>query len=456
MQFKYIATNREGKKLTGVINAPDQTVARAQLNSLGFSILDIKTVQENGPEDPSLKKYEFEATDPNGKKIKGSIPAKTPLLAYQRLIEEYHFHVENLTPTQATQEELTQWNAGEFEKIKNEYELSHNENPKDKTMADLVESPAFVQRKQKLIEEIDAILGKIKTLLSNFSEKISPDKRAAIQGYIDKLLRIKTSNNLDYIANTCKELLGKVQAEEIFLQNQDHSVERQSLLLESQKMMMELNKAVAAPKKTPLSLKAILETAQLKLKNSPLSPLATPLQSIQSWLEVPREIEMIQTQLKAIHEQEWDALKLAIKAPKETRSTAWQELKSLREKEKEIRKKKTQLNRLRHESRKIARMTRHALLLKETNTFTGWLLTFYLAYYFWGHYVQTQGWETAPLFGIPYDLSESALYKYLLPLTFLIHAATSLKINFFSRRKGSLALLLSLSGILMLLTLFNF
>ena len=64
--------------------------------------------------------------------------------------------------------------------------------------------------------KVDFILNKIKAMLAQYSEDIKPENKK-IQEYVDKLLRIKSSTNLDYIEHTSEELLKKVQDQEIFL-----------------------------------------------------------------------------------------------------------------------------------------------------------------------------------------------------------------------------------------------
>lgn len=456
MQFKYIATNREGKKLTGLINAPEESTARTQLNTLGFSILDIKKVDGGAATDSDLDKFEFEAIDKTGKKIKGTIPAQTALLAYQRLVEEYHFDVLTFVPIKATAEESERWKGVGLQELKNQYELQLHDKKIAEGIIPLIESAEFLKKKEKLIREVDAILERIKNLLHNFENTISPDKKAAIQGYIDKLLRIKGSNNLDYIANTCKELLSKAQGEELFLENLEHHKERNALMMESQKMLLELNKAIATKKNVSLQIKSEFKTLGEKLKNTHWHFLLKPLQIIETWLQTPREMEMIKTQLEAIREQKWDALKIALKAPKETRSAAWEEFKKIRRQEKEIAEKKKNLKKLRIEKKRLIRREHNLYTLKELNAFTGWLLAFYLTYYFIGYYSETYQLGLKPLLQIPFTFKDSALFKYLLALVFLLHAGTSVKLNFFARNAAANWILGGIMVGLGMLTLFNF
>ncbi len=455
MRFKYTATNTEGKTLTGIINAETEEEAREKLNHLGFSILEINAAPETeGTAAQNLEKFEFEATDKNGKKIKGSIPAKDREAAYKRLIEEYSFTIQYLAPANATEGEKTRY------RLEGVDALTEGATPQDtkgdEAMQEVVETPEFVAEKESLIAHVDGIIEKIHNLLSTFEGKISPEKRALIENDIDKLLRIKSSNNLDYIRHTCKELLEKTQEEEVFLTNQTHEDERNTMVLESQKLMMELNKASGAKTNVGLQMKSSLSALEEKLTGGKFEFLLEPVRNLQNMFTPDPETLKIKTQLKSLRSQEWTALKVAIKSPKDTRPAALQNLKDLRNQEKAIRAKLHAIKQLRHENNLMIRKEREIYFIEEISTFTGALLAFYIIYYFLGHYVTTTSLEMDPILGVPFDLSKSVLYKYLLAIIFLIHASTSVKLNFFIRSKIATITFGTITLALSLMVLFNF
>lgn len=454
MQFQYTATNTEGKELTGVINSDSEENARKQLNDLGFSILEISETQTALPEKGNLEKYEFEAIDKTGKQIKGTIPAKTPLLAYKRLANEYHFTIDYLAPLNATPEEKINLRQTGTQELKNQYELDQNQKQSPIDNA-LTEDPQFLMEKEMLIQEVNNVLQKVKFLLAQYETKISPTKRAEIEGTIDKLLRIKSSNNLDYIRHTSTELLKKIQEDEIFLTASDHESERQQVMRESQKMMLELSKKSSAQVDISMQIKNSIEKLEEKFKGSPMAFLLHPLSAIKKGLTNTPEIQQLKTQLNVLRTQRWAAIKIALKTSKESKNAAWQNVKEIRTEEKEIQKKLYQEKHQRDNSNLIIKREKHVYFLEELNTFTGWLLFFYLMYYFVGHYVTTQGLALKPILGIPFNMEHSALFKYLLAIVFILHTNLSLKLNFFSRSKTASIVLVPLTLLLSLLTLFN-
>lgn len=450
MPFQYTATNPEGKKLTGIINASSPEDAKQQLNLLGLSILEIKSIEhvETAPNDSGLQKLQFEATDKNGKQIKGTIPAQNPLLAYKRLVEEYHFTVQNLGP-------LPEGNTLDI--IKNQYEVERHEkkNTIENTVKPLSEDPVFLMEKDLLLKQIEEILQKVRAMLARYEAKISPEKRAEIEGTIDKLLRIKSSNNLDYIRHTCKELLQKVQGDEMFLVGVSHDNERSNVVMESQHMMMELQKAAAAKMDVGVQIEHALEKMEEKLKNSKWEFLLHPLEKLKAFFEESPEAERLKVQKKVLSSERWDAVKIALKTPKELRASAWQNVKNLHQERKEVLGKLKTLRRLQAQKGLLVREELKLHHLEEINTFTGWLLLFYLLYYYLGYYVITEQLPLKPFLGIPFDLHDSALFKYLLALIFLLHAATSVKLNFFLRNKTATLVLVPMTMVTAFLVIFN-
>lgn len=448
MQYKYNATGTQGQALSGVINAASEEEARNQLNTLGFSILEIKEVAgEEATASSDLIKFEFAAVDKNGKQIKGTIPAKTPTLAYERLRKEYGFTLTELKsendPTPIPLAEL-----------QNAYELQKNQKPLHEAVG-LEEDPAFLEEKEILLKQVDMVFQKIKALLAHYETILSPEKRADIEGNMDKLLRIKGSNNLDYIRNTCTDLLKQIQNDEIFLAQNEHQKERSEVLMESQKMMLQMTHQSAATADVGEKVLLGLEQLSERVKGTPFEPLLHPLETVTRWFETPPELTRLKAQQRALRTQRFAAYKMALKSKKEERTIALKSAQELKQQETEVNMELKALKRRTHSNKKMIDSGHAPFFLEEFNTFTGWLLGFYLAYYFLGFYVTQKGLPVKPLLGIPLDLSESVFFKYALATVFLLHAASSLKINFFLRQKAATPILFVIAGLLCFITFFN-
>src|SRR3989338_2035753 len=253
-QFQYTAVNNGGKKLSGLIGAATEEEARKQLNTFGISLLAIQKMaetaaqsvtQEAGTSDV-LPKFEFEAFDKIGKKVLGTIQASNRYKAFKRLMDEYQFEVSYVVAAGATEEEKVKAKVEDLSALKAEYEAQNKVTDKEVIEEQKISTEFETQRKN-LLQKVDFILEKIKGLLAAYMDELTPESRKLIQGYIDKLLRIKSSTNLDYIQSTSEELLKKVQDQELFLHKEKMQGQRDHLKLEAQKMMATLHsKPVAA------------------------------------------------------------------------------------------------------------------------------------------------------------------------------------------------------------------
>ena len=109
-------------------------------------------------------------------------------------------------------------------------------------------------------------------------------------------------------------------------------------------------------------------------------------------------------------------------------STVWKARKKAKKSLKEVKKHikaQRKLNRVKDENL-LSDIT------TEINAFTGWLLAFYVLYYFVALYI------TSKDFGIPeipqaFYIYESHIFKYILVTLFLLHSTTALKVNFFKK-----------------------
>ena len=104
--FKYIVANNKGKRLKGSVEAPNEKVARRELNNLGFSILEIEETEDKPTSDNNKLIFVFEAIDKNGKIINGTIPANTEENALVKLKKQYDLKVTALWEEHATTKEI--------------------------------------------------------------------------------------------------------------------------------------------------------------------------------------------------------------------------------------------------------------------------------------------------------------------------------------------------------------
>ncbi len=441
--FKYTVANSEGKKLSGTVEAPDEPTARAELKNLGFNILLLEETNEQPKLDDNLKKYVFEAIDKNSKLISGTIPAKDEQDGLKKLSSEYALTVtaiweENAKPEQIVEakkrgEKLLQTRIAE----KNNQPAGQVKSDQDNNEAK-VKTPEEEKQEQFINTKIEIILKQVNELLQKFDQDIKPDQKVEINKRIDKLLRIKHSTNLEYILTTADELLKFIEEQEKSFKETAHQEQRFEFKVQTQKMLDELH-TTEKPKSFSQDLLEKIGFWQKKHTGEP-EKTSTGAKIINSLLEkikrffiTPPEIVAIKEQIKAYNKQIWEFAKLYFKEPtaeykdkvKNSIKAVWQARKRAKENLKLI---KHQLNK----DRETNRIEEHlfASFTQELNSLTGWLLTFYIAYYFASLYLNTKdfGLSEIPKGFLIYN---SQIFKYLLVIIFLLHATTAIKTNFF-------------------------
>ncbi|MFA5792970.1 MAG: hypothetical protein WC897_03830 [Candidatus Gracilibacteria bacterium] len=453
-QFQYTAVNSAGKKLSGVIGAVTEEEARKQLNTFGISLLAIEktgdtqtaTITQEPGTSSNLPKFEFEAYDKLGRKVLGTIPSSSRYNAFKRLMDEYQFEVSYVVPVGANEEERLKAKNEDLEVLKIEYEAKIGKTEEQKESASL--SKEFEAKRQELLKKVDFILGKIKALMTEYAEEIRPDSKKLIQNYIDKLLRIKSSTNLDYIEHTSEELLKKVQDQELFLHKEKSLSQRTKLKIQTEEMMAELH---ARPVEFKITKQ--IDEAHERLSVSHSRFLRGLGQVISRFIPTEAEKEL-QQRIKAISRQIWTYRKIVWTAPKEATLEAKQSLERL----------KNEKNRLQIELKqiKISAKTKEGedlikepLLTEEVNSFLGWLLAFYLGAYFLSHYLLAKEIPGGnPLPG-EFNLLTSPLLRTLLISVFVWHILLTLRLDHLRYKSWANMAMLSLGLILNFSLIFN-
>lgn len=466
-QFQYTAVNQSGKKLNGIVSAENEEEARKQLGSLGIAILSIQknseTPVESATNEPGttseFSKFEFEAFDKMGKKVVGSIAASSRYKAFQRLVDEYAFEVSYVIKAGASEEEKEKAKHEDLSILKAEYineAKAKGQSPQEAGNTNL----EFEAKRQTLLKKVDFILNKIKEILANYNENIKPENKKIIQDYIDKLLRIKSSTNLDYIEHTSEELLKKVQDQELFLHKEKTEKERGIVKLETQKLMAELHTGEGSKK----DIVDDFETVKNKMASSKNKFLIGISNLIAKHLPTEEEKDL-KNQIKAVNRQILIFIKIWITSAKITKEEAkrslravWEEKKRLKEELKALQQKKKAASKTAITSTESAENTysvNEPLIIEELNHFLGWLLSFYLAAYFISYYFASKMMPMQKEVLGSINLLGSATLRYLLISIFLWYVLFSIKIEFFKYKGGANTFVLFLGIILNATLIFN-
>lgn len=457
--FKYTVTNKEGKKLSGTIEAVSEILARQELNDLGFSILDFSEITNIESETKEgHEKFEFEAIDIHSKIVKGTIPAVNIVVASKRLKTEYDLTVLAIWKENSKPEEI--------EKAKNEGKIKLQnfleQLSQEKTSSEQAQSNSSEQVFIK--EKVDYILKKVLNLLKKFDTEFDPETKNEINKKIDKLLRIKNSNNTEYISITAKELLSYIESQAKSLEEKGYHDKRIELKLETSSLLDELKKT-QAPKTLKEDLSSKLKKWQKKHQitdpnnanffNKLINKFVVFTNKV---FYINPEIQVLNDEISVLKKQRFDLFKLIFKEPtKEYRNrlitnikTISTTIKGIKGKIKTI--KKGQKSVEKKEDTSKIQITNETI--EEINILSGFILFIYLAYYFIAHLLTVEEIFTTPPNG--FNLFQDNIFKYMISIIFIIHALSSIKINFFPKNK-IINISFPLIGILLIvLTLLNF
>ncbi len=478
--FKYTVTNKESKKLVGSIEAPDEKAARTELNNLGFSILELT---ETGPEDAETpqsqktldptkvpkKKFEFEAINPQGQKIVGTIAADDDFSGFKRLTKEYDLTVTSIWDKDATEEEKSSIKAKGVTQLQQMLE-SETETKKIKETRGTQD-----QRKKELFTKtkIEFILKQVNETLQEYGNEIPIDARKDIDKRIDKLLRIKHSTNFEYIMQTAEELLKEIQKQEIVLKKKGYLEKRAKLILKVKDLLGRLHDTGKPKSISEDIVQNIQDWQQKNISKATRIPWQIRLANsfllkIRKLFETPPEVQLLKGQIKTCNVQILEYIKLylkeptpqykektltAIKAIWERRKTAKKELKEVKQRIKSEKEKNLSLKdreKLRHDF--LERIT------EEITEFTGWLLAFYLVYYFVSLYITSKNFGLGDPSSFPksLDFYHTQIFKYVLVIVFLLHLGFTIKYNFFKKIKIASIIIFPLTIFLIIFVLVNF
>lgn len=462
-KYRYNVINQENKSLSGTINAPDEQGARNELNQLGFSVIDMAEIPENeaavGEEGPVLPTFEFGGIDKSQKKVVGTIQAEDRYNAFKRLMTEYAFEVEYLVDQSLPEEQKS------AEKIKGVFELQNMIDEEaqllqKKMSGETKDMQEFEEKQDSLKTQVDFVLQKVKAMLDQYENDMKPEHKAQIRKLVDKILRIKSSTNLDYIRKSCEELLIYLQNEELFLQQEARTKERTQLVVEAKSMMMQLH---SSKNKTSMSLHEMLNrwrdehivnndhpSAIERLLDFFVGAFIGFMPENAAITDIRHKITILDQQIK-----QYFILYIQAESP-EFKAEAKTGLKKLRlDKKKLKRDLKEAKKQAREEYKKRTDNDQMETFSREILSFSGWLLAFYLLYYFVSIYLNTKEFGIAA-FPHTFSIYKSNFLKYFLSTLFLFHASLSIKVNFFRRNETATLIITPIFLLVTILIILNF
>lgn len=460
-KYSYTVINQEGQKLTGTIAADTEKLAQENLSKLGFPILDITEIPEEKVEEltSESQKFEFHAVDQNGRKVVGSIGAEDKYAAFKRLITEYHFAVEflylsSLSP-EAKEEEKKRGVVDLYGKLKVEQQKAEAIKGVQNEVINEEEEALFISK------QIDIVLEKMKGMSEDFKDIIKPEDKTAIEKRADRLSRMRTSKNLEYVKHLAEDLLLYVQNEEIFLLKEQNDKKIQSFRLDMKKLLNQLHSdkmRVSLHQDTLNNINAWIEK-HITNNEAPAmweKVIGSILTFFVSIITDPPEIADLKEKIRVIDKQIWDYYIIYIKENTvEGRNEIKESLHGLKEKKTEL---KLELTNTEHKLAKevqiVEQETVRAKVCSELTSITGWLFAIYFAIHVYYMYTSTRQ--------LPADIGISALrvsearsYLITMLVLLIIHAYFQLRSIILLRRALANLILIPTCSLSILLIVFN-
>jgi len=216
MKFSYTALNDQNQKMTGLLEAENLDGAKEELHKMGLSIIIITPISEDEysrkvTEEASVKQeagisaFIFNAKDPSGKIIDGTIDAEDTYTAYKRLVTEYHFKVLELYLPGASDSDM----ATARSRIQDYYRMLRAEGVDidkitTKKVKELDEQGEMIDA--EVVKEIDQFIINAKNVLQMHTQYYSNEFLQEIQKTLADLERVRTSNNLRHISEVSNRL----------------------------------------------------------------------------------------------------------------------------------------------------------------------------------------------------------------------------------------------------------
>jgi len=460
-KYKYLVINQENKQLQGTIGAPDVNTARQELNELGFSIVSIDEIQDEAvpQQTGEIPTFEFAAIDKNQKRVVGTIQALDRYAAFQRLVFEYAFEVEYVVDNGLTEDQKQK------ERQKGIYDLQDKLNEEQagqqqKETNDEKDMKEFELKQDVLKSQINFVLSKVKEFLDQYDKEMKPETKEKLRRFVDKILRIRSSTNLDYVRKSAEELLTFLQSEEIFMNEQSRMKERMKMVVEAHSMMMQLKRSKSKTSNSIGDQMRQWRQDHIVNNTSPtgfdqfINLLISPFIGAQPESD---EILDIKRDIIAVNQQIIQYTQLYFHAPNpEFKSETKDGLLRLINERKKLKIKLRETKRALYQKiLSSGEKTSFEKFLEELVSFSGWLLCFYLIYYFASIYLTTKelGLPQLPIF---LDVYHSNFLKYFVTTIFLLHSALSIKQSFFRRNEIAGFIIAPLFIFSTLIVLFNF
>lgn len=254
---------KNNQKVELIVQYNSLEEARQSLHKQGYSIIEIKQVEENKDQG---KVYYFDIIL-DGKKKSGQIQSTDIFKAYIKLVGDLHYQVVSIYEDISASEEEKRFTTS---KIHSGYLLYLEQHTKKEvkkeekieqttqlqaTYSDI--SDTFTGKEiQKYYLLIDKILQKIETILGVYALYIESERKIKLQNFLITLKQLKNTTNIDKLRIVSENALLKIGELELELIQSNKITEKQKFLQETNELLKKFGSATQIRNpETDISLK---------------------------------------------------------------------------------------------------------------------------------------------------------------------------------------------------------
>ncbi len=461
-KFSYTVINPEGQTLNGVIEAGTESNAREKLNKMEFSVVEIMPLSEEEEKqvEEEIVRYEFEGTDNAGRKVKVTIYAADKYGAFKRLMTEYHIEIAALYKGATTEEEKeTEREKGVLDlyaQFKKEQAEELSKGPKK------ILHETKIEEKKYIDEQIEFVLKKVDELLKNFADILKQDERGDIEKKRDKLLRLKTSSNTEYLEHLCEELLDHIQNQEIYISQKANDERIGKFNVEIKEALSDIRRSKLSHDMRTEIMENIAKWRTHNIENathpSSINKIVNKfLVVVEEWLEEDPRIAEAKNRLRVAKQKIKDYKKIyKQELSEEVRKEMRESLKRLQYEKEHI---EDEIKNIKISIKKeVGAGEEESLpdkIIREFAALTGYLLAIYMAFYFVSEYMFTKNLGIDPENYIFY-VQKSIQFHYIVAILFTANVVFAIKYLFLRKNRASAILTFPLILFLSLLIIFNF
>ncbi|OIP54093.1 hypothetical protein AUK10_01550 [Candidatus Gracilibacteria bacterium CG2_30_37_12] len=266
---------KNNQKVEFIVQYNSLDEARQALHNQGYSIIEIKKVEEGGNQG---KVFYFDIIL-DGHKKSGQIQSSDIFKAYIKLVSDLHYQVVAIYEDKDATEEEKQITTSKIHSGYLLYQEQHavkKEEKKEEKIEQTTQiqaaysdiSDTFIGKEiQKYYLLIDRILQKIETILNTYGQYIEIERKGKLQDFLTILKQLKNTTNIDKLRIVSENALIKIGELELELLRDNKAVEKQGFLNETNELLKKFgsNTKIRDPE-TDISLK--LQRIILDIKNN--------------------------------------------------------------------------------------------------------------------------------------------------------------------------------------------